>query len=115
MSWPQKVGPKVQAIDLDMSAIITKKLIPDTIWSAIAITDIAFCGPIRFTDLMTSPRVEPTEVKKSVFESKPLNQITGLVDRLLSVEALHPAIAILMRVTWLVDAHPGLADLILGV
>ncbi|KAG1901494.1 uncharacterized protein F5891DRAFT_979333 [Suillus fuscotomentosus] len=142
MSWPQKVGPKVQAINLDMSAIITKKLIPDTIWSAIAIMDIAFCGPIRFTYLMTSvkccerdfnfmqllrwfhpilynptlqPCVEPTEVKKSVFKSKPVNQIAGLVDRLLSVEALHPAITILIRVPWLVDAHPGLADLILGV
>ncbi|KAG2047194.1 hypothetical protein BDR06DRAFT_976913 [Suillus hirtellus] len=97
MSWPQKVGPKVLAINLDMSAIIAKKLIPDTIWSAIAIMDIAFCGPIRFTDLMTSPRVEPTEVKKSVFESIPLNQIAGLVNRLLSVGALHPAIAILTR------------------
>ncbi|KAG1864031.1 hypothetical protein C8R48DRAFT_798753 [Suillus tomentosus] len=167
MSWPQKVGPKVLAIDLDMSAIIAKKLIPDTIWSAVAIMDIgqfkakvsrvpwftlflrfliqehiywrgtillkpighdpplpiyeahftisskppepssptgehtsaprSFCGPIRFTDLMTSPRVEPTEVKKSVFESIPLNQIAGLVDRLLSVGALHPAIAILTR------------------
>jgi hypothetical protein len=70
-------------------------------------------APLESSSSSSQPRVEPTEVKKSAVESKPPNQIAGLVNGLLSVGALRPAIAILTRIPWLVDAHPELADLIL--
>ncbi|KAG2755797.1 hypothetical protein P692DRAFT_20853707 [Suillus brevipes Sb2] len=77
------------------------------------ISQLAMAAPLESSSSSSQPRVEPTEVKKSAVESKPPNQIAGLVNGLLSVGALRPAIAILTRIPWLVDAHPELADLIL--
>ncbi|KAG1857214.1 transcription factor/nuclear export subunit protein 2-domain-containing protein [Suillus tomentosus] len=77
------------------------------------ISQLAMAAPLESSNSSSQPRVEPTEVKKSAIESKPPNQIAGLVNGLLSVGALRPAIAILTRIPWLVDAHPELADLIL--
>ncbi|KAG2043203.1 transcription factor/nuclear export subunit protein 2-domain-containing protein [Suillus americanus] len=77
------------------------------------ISQLAMAAPLESSSSSSQPRVEPTEVKKSTVESKPPNQIAGLVNGLLSVGALRPAIAILTRIPWLVDAHPELADLIL--
>jgi THO complex subunit 2 len=62
----------------------------------------------------SQPRVEPAEMKKTE-EFKPPNQVAGLVHGLLSVGALRPALAILTRIPWLVDAHPDLADLMLMI
>ncbi|KAG1874783.1 transcription factor/nuclear export subunit protein 2-domain-containing protein [Suillus subalutaceus] len=76
-------------------------------------SQLAMAAPLESSSSSSQPRVEPTEVKKSAGESKPPNQIAGLVNSLLSVGALRPAIAILTRIPWLVDAHPELADLIL--
>ncbi|KAG1756059.1 transcription factor/nuclear export subunit protein 2-domain-containing protein [Suillus lakei] len=79
------------------------------------ISQLAMAAPLESSSSTSQPRVEPTEVKKSVIESNPPNQIAGLVSGLLSLGSLRPAIAVLTRIPWLVDAHPELADLILRV
>ncbi|KAG0699864.1 transcription factor/nuclear export subunit protein 2-domain-containing protein [Suillus ampliporus] len=78
------------------------------------ISQLAMAAPLESSNSSSQPRVEPAEVKKSA-EFKLPNQVAGLVNGLLSVGALRPAIAVLTRIPWLVDAHPELADLILRV
>ncbi|KAK7060210.1 THO2 plays a role in transcriptional elongation [Paramarasmius palmivorus] len=57
----------------------------------------------------------PAEPKKAAEPKDPPNQKAGLVGALLAVGALRPAIAILTKFTWLVDAHPELADLLIRI
>ena len=71
-------------------------------------------APLESSGPTSQPRVEPVEVKKSD-EPKLPNQVAGLVNGLLSLGALRPALAILTRIPWLVDAHPELADLMLMI
>jgi len=78
------------------------------------ISQLAMAAPLESSNSGSQPRVEPADVKKSA-EVKPPNQVAGLVNGLLSVGALRPAIAVLTRIPWLVDAHPELADLMLRV
>ncbi|KAG2148090.1 transcription factor/nuclear export subunit protein 2-domain-containing protein [Suillus clintonianus] len=78
------------------------------------ISQLAMAAPLESSSSSSQPRVEPTEVKKSL-EFKSPNQVAGLVNGLLSVGALRPAIAVLTRIPWLVDAHSDLADLMLRV
>ncbi|KAG2129627.1 hypothetical protein DEU56DRAFT_956538 [Suillus clintonianus] len=78
------------------------------------ISQLAMAAPLESSSSSSQPRMEPTEVKKSV-EFKSPNQVAGLVNGLISVGALHPAIAVLTRIPWFVDAHSDLADLMLRV
>lgn len=57
--------------------------------------------------------VEQKKLDEAVKE--PSNQKTGLLTALLAVGALKPAIAILTKFPWLVDARPEIADLMLRV
>lgn len=78
------------------------------------VSQLAMAAPLESSGSSSQPRVEPVEVKKSE-EFKPPNQVAGLVNGLLSVGALRPALAVLTRIPWLVDAHPELADLMLMI
>lgn len=55
-----------------------------------------------------------TENKKQE-EKKLVNQKAGLLHALLSLGALRPAVALLSKFPWMVDASPELADLLLRV
>ncbi|RDB20480.1 THO complex subunit 2 [Hypsizygus marmoreus] len=56
----------------------------------------------------------PAELKKAP-EPKDCNQKVGLLTALLSVGALKPALAILSKFPWLVDARPEIADLMIRI
>lgn len=82
------------------------------------ISQLAMAAPLESSGPSSQPRAEPAEVKKSAEKSsefKHPNQVAGLVNGLLSVGALRPALAVLTRIPWLVDAHPELADLMLMI
>jgi THO complex subunit 2 len=58
----------------------------------------------------------PSEQKKPTDNAKaPPSQKASLIMALLSIGALRPAIWILSRFPWMVDAHPEIADLIIRV
>jgi THO complex subunit 2 len=57
----------------------------------------------------------PVESKKTPEIKDPPNQIVGLLSALLSVGALRPAVAIMSKYPWLVDAFPEIADLMLCI
>ncbi|KAI0722891.1 transcription factor/nuclear export subunit protein 2-domain-containing protein [Earliella scabrosa] len=56
-----------------------------------------------------APEPKPEEVKEAP------NQKLGLLNALLSVGAMRPAIAILSKFPWMVDAYPEIADLMLRI
>nr|VWP00540.1 Palmitoyltransferase AKR1 (EC (Ankyrin repeat-containing protein AKR1) [Ganoderma boninense] len=57
----------------------------------------------------------PEGKKEEVVEKEAPNQKLGLLNALLSVGALRPAISILSKFPWMVDAYPELADLMIRV
>ncbi|PIL37228.1 hypothetical protein GSI_00921 [Ganoderma sinense ZZ0214-1] len=57
----------------------------------------------------------PEGKKEEEVEKEAPNQKLGLLNALLSVGALRPAISILSRFPWMVDAYPELADLMIRV
>ena len=59
------------------------------------------------------PLILPPEPKK--LDWKVTNQKVGLLNSLLAVGAIKPAIAIMSRFPWIVDAHPEIADLMLRI
>jgi THO complex subunit 2 len=78
------------------------------------ITLLSMAAPLE-SGSSKSKFITPVEPKKTTESKEPPNQKLGLLSALLSVGALRPAIAILSRFPWLVDAHPELADLILRI
>jgi THO complex subunit 2 len=87
------------------------------------VSQLAMAAPLESASQPSSSRIAPPppEIKKSstptpASEPKdPPNQKVGLLVALLSVGALRPALALLTKFRWLVDAHPEIADLLIRV
>lgn len=77
---------------------------------------LAMAAPLESTGTSSSkpPQSTPAEAKKPEVKEIP-NQKLGLMHALLSLGALRPAIALLSKFPWMVDASPELADLLLRV
>lgn len=60
-------------------------------------------------------KVAAPEIKKVPESKNPPNQKTGILLALLSIGAMKPAIGILSRFPWLVDAQPDIADLLIRI
>lgn len=87
--------------------------------SSAKMSQLAMAAPLESTSsaptsskLKAAPASEP---KKTEEPKDPPNQKAGILIALLAVGALKPAIAILSRFPWLVDAQPEIADLIIRV
>ncbi|KAI0254213.1 transcription factor/nuclear export subunit protein 2-domain-containing protein [Lactifluus subvellereus] len=85
------------------------------------VSQLAMAAPLESSSQPSSSRIAPPppETKRSsppnpASEPKdPPNQKVGLLVALLSVGALRPALALLTKFRWLVDAHPEIADLLI--
>ena len=85
------------------------------------VSQLALAAPLESSSQPSSSRLAPPpppEVKKPSAPTEPKeppNQKVGLVVALLSVGALRPALALLTKFSWLVDACPEIADLLIRV
>ncbi|KAH9077515.1 transcription factor/nuclear export subunit protein 2-domain-containing protein [Lactarius deliciosus] len=85
------------------------------------VSQLALAAPLESSSQPSSSRLvppPPPEVKKPPTSTEPRdppNQKVGLVVALLSVGALRPALALLTKFSWLVDAYPEIADLLIRV
>ncbi|KAG6850048.1 hypothetical protein H0H93_001864, partial [Arthromyces matolae] len=83
--------------------------------AATTVSQLAMAAPLESSGTQSSKnKVSPVEVKKPS-EAKDDNQKVGLVNALLSVGALKPALSILSKFPFLVDARPEIADLIIRI
>lgn len=86
-------------------------------------SQLAMAAPLESSSQLSSSRLPPPppEAKKPsppnlASEPKDLpNQKVGILVALLAVGALRPALAILTKFPWLVDAYPEIADLLIRV
>ncbi|KAL0580932.1 THO2 plays a role in transcriptional elongation [Marasmius crinis-equi] len=107
--------PHLSPSDDDMSKAhdAYKKEVENRIQGA-KFSQLAMAAPLESasTAPAKSKTAAPTETKKPEPKDLP-NQKAGLVSALLSLGSLKPALAIMSKFPWLVDAHPELADLII--
>ena len=90
----------------------------DQVYQRIAeakVTQLAMAAPLESTNTGSKARPEPGEENKKAPDWKLPNQKAALVAALLSIGALRPALAILTKFPWFVDAHIELADLVLRI
>ncbi|KIK65595.1 hypothetical protein GYMLUDRAFT_70692 [Collybiopsis luxurians FD-317 M1] len=86
--------------------------------SAAKMSQLAMAAPLESTPSSSSSKAKPApapEAKKAPEPKDPPNQKAGILAALLSLGVLKPAIAILSRFPWMVDAHPEIADLLVRV
>lgn len=87
--------------------------------SGAKISALALAAPLTQDgpSLPASSKAKATtaEPKKTADPKKIPNQKVGLLTALLAVGALKPALAIMSKFPWLVNAHPEIADLMLRV
>ncbi|KAI6151770.1 transcription factor/nuclear export subunit protein 2-domain-containing protein [Pisolithus tinctorius] len=83
--------------------------------STAKVTQLAMAGPLESANSGQKPRAEAPEETKKIPVFKAPNQRAGLASALLAVGALRPAVAILTRFPWLVDAHVEIADIMLRI
>ena len=81
------------------------------------VSQLAMAAPLESSGSSSSKArpAAPEPKKEEVVEKEAPNQKLGLLNALLSVGALRPAISILSKFSWMVDAYPELADLMLRV
>ncbi|KAI0375719.1 hypothetical protein BV20DRAFT_1059341 [Pilatotrama ljubarskyi] len=108
--------PHIAPVDDEMPA--HHKAYLDNIEARIAgakVSQLAMAAPLE-SGGSSAPkaRAAAPEPKKEEPKEVP-NQKLGLLNALLSVGALRPAIAILSKFPWMVDAYPEVADLVLRV
>lgn len=80
-------------------------------------SQLAMAAPLESASSSSQSKVKattPVETKKAP-EPKDVNQKVGLLTALLAVGALKPALAILSKFQWLVDARPEIADLMIRI
>jgi THO complex subunit 2 len=84
--------------------------------SGARISQLAMAAPLE-SSAASQPKAKVTNLveSKKLPESKDVNQKVGLLAALLSVGSLKPALAILSKFPWLVDARPEIADLMIRV
>lgn len=82
-------------------------------------SQLAMAAPLESTPSSSHSRptkaTQPAETKKTAEVKEPLPQKIGLLTALLSVGALRPAIAIMSKFPWIVDAQPEIADLMIRI
>lgn len=81
-------------------------------------SQLAMAAPLEAASLSSNskPRLpSPAEPKKPTESTDAPPQKVGLLNALLAVGALRPAIAIMTKFPWVVDAYPEVADLMLRV
>ncbi|TCD67697.1 THO complex subunit 2 [Steccherinum ochraceum] len=85
--------------------------------SGAKISQLAMAAPLESASAPKSSRQAASTEQRRPPEapSEGRNQKFGLVHALLSVGAIRPALAILTRHRWMVDAYPAIADLIIRV
>ncbi|KAF7355034.1 THO complex subunit 2 [Mycena sanguinolenta] len=119
--WPD--SPPSQQLspgDADMDQV-NKDYLADvqTRISGAKVSALALAAPLTQDGGPSLPsaktKASATEQKKAADPKKTPNQKVGLLTALLSVGALKPALAIMSKFPWLVDAHPEIADLMLRV
>lgn len=79
------------------------------------ISQLAMAAPLESSSSASKPRPAPAPVPQADEPKKIQNQKLGLLNALLAVGALRPAIVILSKFPWMVDAHSAIADLMLRV
>ena len=81
------------------------------------VCQLAMAAPLESSGSSSSKArpAAPEPKKEEVVEKEAPNQKLGLLNALLSVGALRPAISILSKLPWMVDAYPEIADLLLRV
>ena len=106
---------KITPADDDMEAVHKQYLAKvDERISNAKISQLAMAAPLESAGTTSRVKGTPTpEPKKEVKE--PPNQKLGLLNALFAVGALRPAIALLSKWPWMVDAFPEIADLIIRV
>ncbi|KAF7353062.1 THO complex subunit 2 [Mycena venus] len=112
--------PHLSPIDADMEQV-RKDYLDDvqTRISGAKVSALALAAPLT-QDGPSLPasgkaKASTAEQKKAADPKKVPNQKVGLLTALLAVGALKPALAIMSKFPWLVDAHPEIADLMLRV
>lgn len=108
--------PHLSPVDPDMESYRQDYL--DQVQGRIStarINQLAMAGPLESANSAQKPRVEIPEEAKQTPTFKAPNQKAGLASALLAVGALRPAIVILTRFPWLVDAHVEIADIMLKI
>ncbi|KAL6309570.1 transcription factor/nuclear export subunit protein 2-domain-containing protein [Sparassis latifolia] len=84
--------------------------------SGAKISQLAMAAPLESGTQSSKSRPAVSSEPKRTSETKEVpNQKLGLLNALLSVGALRPAVAILSKFPWLVDAFPEVADLMLRI
>jgi len=81
-------------------------------------SQLAMAAPLESSGQPSSqpkPTSNTTPIDRKKADTKNSNQKVGLVTSLLSVGAIKPAIAILSKFRWLVDANTEIADLMLRI
>ncbi|CAL1701359.1 unnamed protein product [Somion occarium] len=79
------------------------------------VSQLAMAAPLESSG-NSKIRPSPSNEAKKASEPKEIpNQKLGLLNALFSLGALRPAIALLSKFPWMVDAHPEVADLVLRV
>ncbi|KAH9938580.1 transcription factor/nuclear export subunit protein 2-domain-containing protein [Fomitopsis serialis] len=76
-------------------------------------SQLAMAAPLESSGTASKAKATPPPEAKEAKE--PPNQRLGLLNALLAVGALRPAIALLSKWSWMVDAFPEIADLIIRV
>ncbi|RDX55708.1 hypothetical protein OH76DRAFT_1461168 [Lentinus brumalis] len=80
------------------------------------VSQLAMAAPLESGgSSSTKPRAPAPEPKKEEVVKEAPNQKLGILNALLSVGALRPAIAMLSKFPWMVDAYPEIADLMLRI
>ncbi|CDO68724.1 hypothetical protein BN946_scf184652.g51 [Trametes cinnabarina] len=80
------------------------------------VSQLAMAAPLESGGASTTkPKATPAPEAKTEAKKEVPNQKLGLLNGLLSVGALRPAIAVLSKFPWMVDAYPEIADLIIRV
>ena len=106
---------KITPADEDMEAVHKQYLakVEERISNA-KVSQLAMAAPLESAG--TAPRAKGTPVPEPKKEAKePPNQKRGLLNALFAVGALRPAISLLSKWPWMVDAFPEIADLIIRV
>ncbi|KAJ3922736.1 transcription factor/nuclear export subunit protein 2-domain-containing protein [Lentinula edodes] len=111
--------PHLSPDDSDMDNVRSAymKEVPSRVSSA-KMSQLAMAMPLESgTSLLSSvkTKVAAPEIKKVPEPKNPPNQKTGILLALLSIGAMKPAVGILSRFPWLVDAQPDIADLLIRI
>lgn len=83
--------------------------------SGAKISQLAMAAPLEAAPSTSSSKPAPSEPKKPVEIPDIVPQKVSLLNSLLAIGALRPAIAILSKFPWITDAYPEIADLMIRI